>query len=157
MASQKAVALTDQELKRMANAKFAEAAALPPGSEQQILDFGKRLSPCGKRRQLAYKRFASAEVNGGESPRRGWRLPCKHLKRALAFERMADREENPQIRAVFEKQAAAYPSRRPTKNLAWIRAGLLGNWLPQRDGKINKSLERSPGKCITEEGDAIVS
>jgi hypothetical protein len=33
---------------------------------------------------------------------------AEYLERALNFERMAAEETNPQIKAVFEKQAAAY-------------------------------------------------
>ena len=36
------------------------------------------------------------------------KMIAEYLERALAFERMAAREENPQIRAVFEKQAVTY-------------------------------------------------
>jgi hypothetical protein len=112
MANRKPVALT---LKRMANAKFAEAALLPPGPEQQeILILASGFLHAADVTQLACKRFARppqyTAVKALLATRGALETSMKtiadHLKRALASERMADREEDPQIRAVFEKQAA---------------------------------------------------
>ena len=38
----------------------------------------------------------------------GWKNLTEYLEYALTFERMAAQETNPEVRAQFEKQAAAY-------------------------------------------------
>jgi hypothetical protein len=56
------------------------------------------------------ERFALIKISrsGRSMPFAPARMIAEYLERALAFGRMAAREEKPQIRAVFEKQAATY-------------------------------------------------
>jgi hypothetical protein len=51
---------------------------------------------------------------------RDMKMVAEYLEHALNFERMAAEEENPQVKATFEKQAADY------RRLAAKRAGELG-------------------------------
>jgi hypothetical protein len=48
------------------------------------------------------------------------KMIAEYLEHAIQFERMADEEKNPDLRAQFNKQAAAY------RKLAADRAKMLG-------------------------------
>ena len=60
--------------------------------------------------QLSYKVGirVSANGKGGLSGNPAVKMIAEYLEHALNFERMAADEKNPEIKAVFEKQAAAY-------------------------------------------------
>jgi hypothetical protein len=62
----------------------------------------------GKNLPVFGKSFPFTERPATASASLSMKMSAEYLERALAFERMAAREENPQIRAVFEKQAATY-------------------------------------------------
>jgi hypothetical protein len=55
------------------------------------------------------------------------KMVAEYLEQALAFERMAAAEPNPELKAQFEKQAAAY------RRLAEGRAEKISLELPPRD------------------------